>query len=91
MQLDDAKGYREISARMIYLFWHLLKFIQEHSGIKSQIAHYCAAGNFLQIELERLRIRRDLAYIQQLFLTLSQTTNFRVFQTERVCRRQFQI
>ena len=25
-----------------------------------------------------------------LILTLSQTTNFRLFQTERVCRRQFQ-
>ena len=25
------------------------------------------------------------------FLTLSQTTDFRLFQTERVCRRQFQI
>ena len=24
-------------------------------------------------------------------LTLSQTMNFRLFQTERVCRRQFQI
>ena len=24
-------------------------------------------------------------------LTLSQTTNFRLFQTERLCRRQFQI
>ena len=24
-------------------------------------------------------------------LTLSQTTNFRLFQTDRVCRRQFQI
>ena len=24
-------------------------------------------------------------------LTLSQTTNFRLFQTKRVCRRQFQI
>ena len=24
-------------------------------------------------------------------LTLSQTTNFRLFQTERICRRQFQI
>ena len=24
-------------------------------------------------------------------LTLSQTTNFRLFQTERVCRQQFQI
>ena len=24
-------------------------------------------------------------------LTLSQTTNFKLFQTERVCRRQFQI
>ena len=24
-------------------------------------------------------------------LTLSQTTNFRLFQNERVCRRQFQI
>ena len=24
-------------------------------------------------------------------LTLSQTTNFRLFQTERVCRRQFQM
>ena len=29
-------------------------------------------------------------YFDQL-LTLSQTTNFRLFQTERVCRRQFQI
>ena len=27
----------------------------------------------------------------RLLLTLSQTTNFRLFQTERVCRRQFQI
>ena len=26
-----------------------------------------------------------------LLLTLSQMTNFRLFQTERVCRRQFQI
>ena len=26
-----------------------------------------------------------------LILTLSQMTNFRLFQTERVCRRQFQI
>ena len=25
------------------------------------------------------------------FLTLSQTTNFRLFQTQSVCRRQFQI
>ena len=25
------------------------------------------------------------------YLTLSQTTNFTPFQTERVCRRQFQI
>ena len=24
-------------------------------------------------------------------LTLSQTTNFRLFQTERVCRQQFQV
>ena len=29
--------------------------------------------------------------LQDNFLTLSQTTNFRLFQTERVCRRQFQI
>ena len=28
---------------------------------------------------------------QSQFLTFSQTTNFRLFQNERVCRRQFQI
>ena len=27
----------------------------------------------------------------EISLTLSQTTNFRLFQTERVCRREFQI
>ena len=30
-------------------------------------------------------------YHLQMPLTLSQTTNFGLFQTERVCRRQFQI
>ena len=35
-------------------------------------------------------LQRFLLYIHD-FLTLSQTTNFGVFQTERVCRRQFQI
>ena len=30
-------------------------------------------------------------FLGPLGLTLSQTTNFRLFQTERVCRRQFQI
>ena len=29
--------------------------------------------------------------VHQPFLTLSQTTNFRLFQTERACRRQFQV
>ena len=30
-------------------------------------------------------------YLWSKGLTLSQTTNFRLFQTERVCRRQFEI
>ena len=32
-----------------------------------------------------------LTCILEKFLTLSQKTNFRLFQTERLCRRQFQI
>ena len=34
---------------------------------------------------------RSIVIFAALILTLSQTTNFRRFQTERVCRRQFQI
>ena len=33
----------------------------------------------------------SLVLIHNTFFTLSQTTNFKLYQTERVCRRQFQI
>ena len=36
-------------------------------------------------------LNQDLLLDSNNHLTLSQTTNFRLFQTERVCRRQFQI
>ena len=40
--------------------------------------------------LHRLSTHNPLRQEQSVdFLTLSQTTNFRLFQTERVCRRQF--
>ena len=47
--------------------------------------------------LQTLSISKSLKYViwervkGQYALTLSQTTNFRLFQTQRVCRRQFQI
>ena len=33
----------------------------------------------------------DFSVLNYKILTLSQTTNLRLFQTERVCRRQFQV
>ena len=36
------------------------------------------------------KLKQDTS-TQPLVLTLSQTTNFRLLQTERVCRQQFQI
>ena len=38
-----------------------------------------------------LLLMRQNEYLWSKGLTLSQTTNFRLFQTERLCRRQFQI
>ena len=35
--------------------------------------------------------KKNAGYQHFLILTHYQTTNFRLFQTERVCRRQFQI
>ena len=34
-------------------------------------------------------VKKSFFYFHQQFLTLSQTTNFTLFQIERVCRRQF--
>ena len=34
---------------------------------------------------------KNMCFFYHNISTLSQTTNFRIFQTERVCRRQFQI
>ena len=42
-------------------------------------------------EKEKLLGTSNFSFSHSVFLTLSQTTNFRLFQTERVCRRQFQI
>ena len=35
--------------------------------------------------------QKQFKQTQPFYLTLSQTTNFRLFQTEKACRRQFQI
>ena len=38
------------------------------------------------------RLRNKCSSLNEhLYLTLSRTTNFRLFQTERVCRQQFQM
>ena len=42
-------------------------------------------------ELTDLNCHFARKLIESLTLTLSQTTSFRLFQTERVCRRQFQM
>ena len=53
----------------------------------SNVPH-CTCSYLLALELTRSLTHRSG---NTLNLTLSQTTNFRRFQTERVCRRQFQI
>ena len=45
---------------------------------------------FSYIQVKPLSADKEIAHIE-LSLTFSQTTNFRLFQTERVCRRQFQV
>ena len=50
-------------------------------GVKNVLmdkCHYCMGLPFTSKQLVQI-------------LTLYQTTNFRLFQTERLCRRQFQI
>ena len=38
-----------------------------------------------------LSATETLTSFREMSLTLSQTSNFRLFQTERLCRRQFQV
>ena len=46
--------------------------------------------NFLSTELYPVQFNHlNWVYVKVNNLTLSQTTNFRLFQIERVCRRQF--
>ena len=54
--------------------------------IVSPFVHIFDIMSLLAVELEELKIG-----IGGKGLTHYQTTNFRLFQTERVCRRQFQI
>ena len=63
---------------------------------KQQVAwkEYCAEYwlKDLQESMDRCTCSREVTEILlKTALTLSQTTNFRLFQTERSCRRQFQI
>ena len=46
---------------------------------------------WLVIIRDSARIQDETTESSACSLTLSQTTNFRLFQTERVCRRQYQI
>ena len=38
-----------------------------------------------------LKLRAEKEKKKDFLITLSQMTNFRLFQTERVCRQQFQV
>ena len=49
----------------------------------------CARGSFQPSTLYGSRVRS--LELRQYLLTFSQTTNFRLFQTERVCRQLFPI
>ena len=42
------------------------------------------------IVLLYILVHSCVKYLSKICLTLSETTNFRLFQTQRVCKRQFQ-
>ena len=48
-------------------------------------------SNFLVCYMEKFQLMQILSFHSSFALTHNQMTNFRLFQTERVCRRQFQI
>ena len=45
--------------------------------------------NFIDFQVSFLLHKNNILFDISLYLTLSQTTNFTLFQTERGCRRQF--
>ena len=76
--------------RRQFQIWKLSKWVENTVG-KGEIARY------QQFLLSRSVFKRLVSQRRQKVslcgngLTFSQTTNFRLFQTKRVCRRQFQI
>ena len=67
-----------------YTFLYFVVSVVRHSSISSFVLAHCFSDRVVGIE--------QLKFLKTFYasLTLSQTTNFRPFQTESVCRRQFQ-
>ena len=85
---DDAENYRILCAAM-----HVLNFDKhEEDTVHKMLAAVLHAGN---IYFKRIQVRVSQGMVNHEHvrhnLTNFQTTIFRLFQTERVCRQQFQI
>ena len=67
------------------VFYPSGEFLQFSSNLKMSPANSCSLEN------SKFPFGKGLTSFINTILTHYQTTNFRLFQTERVCRRQFQI
>ena len=81
-----------------YLCFHQKGFLLQESLFQRNTLFYLMSLNFKVLSvwgsLDLLLADKGVKkkhYVSSWCLTLSQTMNFRLFQTERVCRRQFQI
>ena len=96
-QILDFSKLEEFQDDNFFLFFHengreLSKRVENSEG-KGEIARYKQFLIFQQCFQKNctlLQTRKNQNLLEKC-LTLSQTTNFRLFQTERVCRRQVQI
>ena len=76
-----------VSSTKFIIVQHILKIFRRVKFVKN-------GNKYCEIKGLHLNFLPNKCFFQFnyiCFLTLSQTTNFRLFKTERVCRRQFQI
>ena len=62
---------------------------QQTEGHQKVFTNFALRLRSVPIQIQKHYMSKP--YFNLLILTLSQMTNFRLFQTERVCRRQFQV
>ena len=81
---DDGYVEKQLVVRKEYCAEYLLKVLQES-------INRCTWRRVLSEITLKTALNTIQSINQSIILTLSQTTNFRLLQIERVCRRQFQI